>query len=304
MARRRFIHPDFFIDEYLVTLPPFTRLLFAGLWCLSDREGRLPDKPVKIKMQLFPADQVDVDAALDALAAGGLVTRYVVDGEKFIQVNRFGKHQHPHPKEAPSVIPPMGASETTPRCVPDNTQVLPTTHLGVVEQGGYSGSSDTQDLRSVGVPADAPKVRPAAPRPEPPMRDEMLQPPCARKPLAYKPRIDMAWPGRPPVPSALHAEFITKLGGDPEEARTRLLAWYPQAAAPYEDQAIGDDDFAFWRHRFREWVGTTRQMGRSRASPVPTGYDEWCHHEPRCASREWHAMRLTREENLAEAAYR
>lgn len=77
------------------------------------------------------------------------------------------------------------------------------------------------------------------------------------KPLAYRPRIDVAWPGRPPVPSGLHAELVEKLGGDPEQARLRLLAWYPVAAAPYENQPIGDSDYQFWRARFREWQGTT-----------------------------------------------
>lgn len=84
------------------------------------------------------------------------------------------------------------------------------------------------------------------------------------KPLAYKPRIDVAWPGRPPVPSALHAEFTDKLGGDPYEADERLRKWYPVAAAPYEGQPIGDDDWKFWRLRFREWQGTT-------ARPVQAG---------------------------------
>lgn len=286
MARRRFIHPDFFHDEDLVTLPPFTRLLFAGLWCLADREGRLADRPLKIKMQLFPADQVDVDAALTDLARLGMVTRYVLGSDKYLQVNAFGKYQRPHPKEAPSVIPPQGAFEATPRCVQDNTQVDPTQHQGVVEQGGYSGPSDTQDLRILGPSGSAPAAPATAGKP---------------KPLAYKPRIDVAWPGRPPVPSALHAEFIDKLGGDPEEARTQLLAWYPEAAAPYENQPIGDDDFAFWRHRFREWVGSTRQPARTTAAPVPTGYDDWCDHEPRCSSREWHAMLVAREAGVREA---
>jgi len=77
------------------------------------------------------------------------------------------------------------------------------------------------------------------------------------KPLTYRSRIDVAWPGRPPVPGSLHAEFRDKLGGDPETADARLNAWYPIAAAPYDGQDIGDDDFRFWRARFREWLGTT-----------------------------------------------
>ena len=83
------------------------------------------------------------------------------------------------------------------------------------------------------------------------------------KPLAYRPRIDVVWPGRPPVPSSLHAEFVSKLGGDEQVAHQRLIAWYPTAAAPYQNHPIGDDDFRFWRARFREWQGTT-------ARPVDT----------------------------------
>lgn len=82
-------------------------------------------------------------------------------------------------------------------------------------------------------------------------------PPLHGKPLAYKPRIDVAWPGKPPVPGILHAEFRSKLAGDPNAADARLRAWYPVAAAEWADRDIGDDDFVFWKARFREWIGTT-----------------------------------------------
>lgn len=254
MARRRFLHPDFFHDEALVTMPPFTRLLFAGLWCLADREGRLWDKPVKIKMQLFPADAVDVDAALTDLAAAGMVTRYTVDGRNYLQVNRFTHYQHPHPNEARSDIPaPPDANGTRA----DDIGTRAETHFA-----GYSGSSDTQDLR-IPVAPDGPPAVAVRPAPVKPLT----------KPLAYKPRIDVAWPGHPPVPSALHAEFVQKLGGDPEDARRKLLAWYPVAALPYEDQPIGDDDWRFWRLRFREWVGTTAKPASATGPPRASDAD-------------------------------
>jgi hypothetical protein len=78
------------------------------------------------------------------------------------------------------------------------------------------------------------------------------------KPLAYRHRIDVAWPGRPPVPGGLHAEFVSKLGGDPEDAYQKLHDWYPMAAKAWDNKPIGDDDWTFWRARFREWVGTTK----------------------------------------------
>lgn len=105
MARRRSLHPNFFHDEVLVTLPPLYRLLFEGLWCLADREGRLEDRPVRIKMQVLPMDEVDVDDVLDVLARHGMVRRYTVAGVRYLLVVNFRRFQHPHPSEAASVFP-------------------------------------------------------------------------------------------------------------------------------------------------------------------------------------------------------
>ena len=67
MARARNIKPGFFTNEDLVELDFATRLLFAGLWTVADREGRLQDRPKKIKIDVFPADNLDIDAMLQAL---------------------------------------------------------------------------------------------------------------------------------------------------------------------------------------------------------------------------------------------
>ena len=48
MARARNIKPGFFANENLAECDPLARLLFAGLWCLADREGRLEDRPKRI----------------------------------------------------------------------------------------------------------------------------------------------------------------------------------------------------------------------------------------------------------------
>lgn len=113
MARSRNIKPGFFSNEDLVELPFSTRILFSALWCLADREGRLEDRPKKIKMFAFPADNVDVDEALQELHDRALIVRYEVDGKLYLAIPAFYKHQKPHSKEAASTIPPPSAPKTT-----------------------------------------------------------------------------------------------------------------------------------------------------------------------------------------------
>ena len=106
MARSRNIKPGFFLNDRLADLDMAARLLFAGLWCVADREGRLEDNVKKIKIQVLPYDEVDIDKLLNDLVKSDFITRYSVDGIGYIQVSNFGKHQNPHKREAASVIPP------------------------------------------------------------------------------------------------------------------------------------------------------------------------------------------------------
>ncbi len=107
MARSRNIKPGFFSNEHLAELDFATRLLFIGIWTEADREGRLEDRPRRLKMALFPADSVDIDRMLDDLDHLGFIKRYAVGEVKAIQVINWSKHQNPHVKEAKSTIPEM-----------------------------------------------------------------------------------------------------------------------------------------------------------------------------------------------------
>lgn len=114
MARSRNIKPGFFSNEYLAELSFATRLLFIGLWTEADREGRLEDRPRRLKMALFPADSVDVDKMLSELDGLGFIKRYAVDGVRVIQVVNWAKHQNPHVKEAKSNLPGLPEIEPSP----------------------------------------------------------------------------------------------------------------------------------------------------------------------------------------------
>jgi hypothetical protein len=106
MARSRNLKPAFFTNEELARCSPLARLLFAGLWCLADRDGKLLDRPRRIKAEILPYEDIpDADALLAELEHELLLIRYEVGGERYIKVPTFAKHQRPHPKEPQSVIP-------------------------------------------------------------------------------------------------------------------------------------------------------------------------------------------------------
>lgn len=105
MARARNIKPGLFKNEILVEMDPAARLLFIGLWTLADREGRIEDRPKRIKLELLPFDDVNVDEMLNQLAEGGFINRYQANEVKVIEVCNFLKHQNPHGTEKDSELP-------------------------------------------------------------------------------------------------------------------------------------------------------------------------------------------------------
>ena len=114
MARSRNIKPGFFLNDELAECEPLARILFAGLWCIADREGRLEDRPKRIKAEVLPYDNCDADQLLNQLVKHEFILRYEVDGSQYIQIINFKKHQNPHVKEAESIIPPPPAPESAP----------------------------------------------------------------------------------------------------------------------------------------------------------------------------------------------
>lgn len=128
MARARNIKPGLYKNEDLAECSIWARYIFPGLWTLADREGRLEDRPKRIKGELLPYDGQDVDKLLQELHDRGFLLRYRnVDGV-FIQISNFSKHQSPHYSEKPSVIKPptlpeksAEEAEQKPRAAPDNS---------------------------------------------------------------------------------------------------------------------------------------------------------------------------------------
>lgn len=178
MARARNIKPGFFINDDLVELPFATRLLFIGLWTLADREGRLDDRPKKIKMSIFPADEVDVDSALTDLANAKLIERYAVDDKGFIEITNFTKHQSPHVKEQPSTIPaPYKPETSTVRAalIPDCPLPIPESPSSEEEETPQAASPAPEKKKPSIHPAIAAVRKITKSMPHEAIRDELIE---------------------------------------------------------------------------------------------------------------------------------
>lgn len=110
--RIRLLHPEFFTDEKLAKHSDFARLVFAGLWLIADRDGRLIDSPRIIDGAILPRDEERTCApALAELAVSGRILRYDSPAGRVIQVVNFKKYQHVHPREKSGHLPgPPSAS--------------------------------------------------------------------------------------------------------------------------------------------------------------------------------------------------
>lgn len=117
MARIRTIKPEFFTSDDVCALSPLARILYIGLWCEADREGRMIWSPATFKRRYLPDDACKIEKIAGELVERGLVVLYG-DGLAFIP--SFAKHQHVNPREAESKLPvPDASSRVTDASIPD-----------------------------------------------------------------------------------------------------------------------------------------------------------------------------------------
>lgn len=102
------------MNESLSEVDPLGRILFTGLWCQADRNGRLENRPKRIRAEVLPYDDVtvaQVEQWLQQLASKLLISFYQVGGNSYIQITNFTKHQSPHPDEKPIHPDPIAGDE-------------------------------------------------------------------------------------------------------------------------------------------------------------------------------------------------
>lgn len=96
MARIRSIKPEFWTSPQIVACSLPARLAFIGLLNFCDDNGIHPASASRLRMQVFPEDDIG-DDAIRALVAElircGLVATYSVGDESFWLVTGWARHQ-------------------------------------------------------------------------------------------------------------------------------------------------------------------------------------------------------------------
>lgn len=116
MPKIRSIKPTFWSDSKLGRLPRDVRYTFLGLIAvLADDEGRLIDNAKLICANIYPFDDdvetSDVETHLGMLVEAGRVVRYSVEGEGYIAIVNWARHQKiDHP--AASLLPSVDAQDS------------------------------------------------------------------------------------------------------------------------------------------------------------------------------------------------
>lgn len=161
MARIRSVKPEFWIDEKIVELPMAARLLFIGLWNFADDQGYIDDKPRRIKMQVFPGDDIEVEPVLDVLVASGLLVRYDSPVGPVLHVRNWDRHQRVDRASSPRfdtdslVVRVTVASPREPsRPASTDDEVVP---ASLDAEGKGSGSGRDLDLDLEGIARRAPR---------------------------------------------------------------------------------------------------------------------------------------------------
>ncbi len=96
MSRIRTVKPEFWTSEQVVSCSSLARLLFIGLWNFCDDHGVHPASYVRLKAEIFPADNYTIEnikSWVGELIQNELVREYAVNNKSYWIVTGWSNHQ-------------------------------------------------------------------------------------------------------------------------------------------------------------------------------------------------------------------
>lgn len=169
-GRIRSIKPEILEDERSAGLSSDAWRLWVSMWLLADDHGRLRGNHHYLEGQVFwlAKPRESLAKMLESLASQHLIVRYEVNGQKYIEVRNWNKHQkvdHPGKPRVPS--PEEGVVEENQQPGPissrESRETLATPSESLATDLRSGPPTSDQDLRPRPVPA--PVLEPPTPEP-------------------------------------------------------------------------------------------------------------------------------------------
>jgi DnaD/phage-associated family protein len=156
MASRRMISADVWRDDFVTGLDFLGRLLWIGLiTTCADDQGRLQNKPLLIRSDIFPLDDVSetkISAYIQNFANAGRVLLYEVGDKSIIQILNWWKHQAPSWAAASKYPAPAGWVDRIK--IHQGSKVLTS---GFDQPGGFARDNGSPIPIPTHLPKDLPK---------------------------------------------------------------------------------------------------------------------------------------------------
>ncbi len=118
MTRIRSVKPELFTHEGLFEAEIYyklpLRLAFIGLFTCCDRKGRFRWQPRRLKLDVFPYDNIDFAHVLNVLHSCQFIVKYENNGEIYGWIPSWLQHQHINNKEMASTLPAFEESTILP----------------------------------------------------------------------------------------------------------------------------------------------------------------------------------------------
>jgi hypothetical protein len=177
VARIRTIKPEFCSSADAGALSREARLFFLQLLTEADDEGRLLWLPRRLCGVLYPFDEdvggQELEAWAGECAARRMVTLYLVDGVRYLQITNWNKHQRINRPTASKLPHPPGMSVPVPI-----TDASAKAHGGISEgsrgeeegEQGREGEQEEAESADADLPPAAPSGRTLTLVPEPESR--------------------------------------------------------------------------------------------------------------------------------------
>ena len=223
--------PAFFQNQELGELLPIERLAFIGMWTIADFRGCIELKSKRLKIQILPYDDCDIDSIVTNLDKARFIRIYSVRGQRHIKIINFEKHQNPHKneREAGSEIPDISEAEEKPNEIKELIQdgIKPDLIGSPRAESLFLNPSSLipDSLNLIPDPLTLPATPAGVGRRKGPRAEKELRP-TAETWKAYAEAYEARY-GTPPVRNAtVNSQMVGFVGRIGQEESPAVAAWF------------------------------------------------------------------------------